>query len=70
MFVGHLAVAFGAKRAAPRWNSIPATLAVEGVIFAGAVFAYATAFPARDASGRWPSGPATWIERHRVKEST
>lgn len=76
MFVGHFAVALGAKRAAPRiplsllvgdlplwpggalfglglWNSIPATLAVEGLIFAGAVFAYATAFPARGATGRW-----------------
>jgi membrane-bound metal-dependent hydrolase YbcI (DUF457 family) len=35
------------------WNSITGTLVVEGLFFAGAVFAYATAFPARDATGRW-----------------
>ena len=35
------------------WNSIPATLIVEGLLCGAAVFAYATAFPPRDAIGRW-----------------
>jgi membrane-bound metal-dependent hydrolase YbcI (DUF457 family) len=35
------------------WNSIPATLAVEGALFAIAVAFYARSTPARDAAGRW-----------------
>lgn len=35
------------------WNSIPGTFAVEGLMFAAAVYVYRTAFPARDATGRW-----------------
>jgi hypothetical protein len=52
------------------WNSVPATLAVEGAIFLGALALYARAFPARDRLGQvglwalagfmaliWASGP-------------
>lgn len=35
------------------WNSIPATLIVEGALLAAGVAVYARAFPARDAVGRW-----------------
>jgi len=35
------------------WNSVPATLVVEGALFAVALAAYVRAFPARDAIGRW-----------------
>jgi membrane-bound metal-dependent hydrolase YbcI (DUF457 family) len=35
------------------WNSIPGTLIIEGLMFAGALLAYSAAFPARDATGRW-----------------
>lgn len=35
------------------WNSIPGTLIVEGLLFAGAIVFYRRAFPARDATGRW-----------------
>ena len=35
------------------WNSVPATLAVEGTLFAVGLFLYALATKARDATGRW-----------------
>jgi hypothetical protein len=35
------------------WNSIPATLIIEGAIFAIAIAAYVRTAPARDAIGRW-----------------
>jgi hypothetical protein len=35
------------------WNSIPATLILEGVMLAAGVAIYARAAPARDATGRW-----------------
>lgn len=35
------------------WNSIPATLVVEGALFAAAIAIYVRAAPARDAAGRW-----------------
>jgi membrane-bound metal-dependent hydrolase YbcI (DUF457 family) len=35
------------------WNSIPATLIVEGAMFAASVYLYQSAFPARDRTGRW-----------------
>jgi membrane-bound metal-dependent hydrolase YbcI (DUF457 family) len=49
------------------WSSIPATLAVEGTLFAAAVVFYARSTPARDAAGRWAFGllvalvTAIWI---------
>lgn len=38
------------------WNSIPATIVVEGLLFAAAIELYRRAFPARDAVGRWSFG--------------
>jgi membrane-bound metal-dependent hydrolase YbcI (DUF457 family) len=35
------------------WNSIPATLAIEGAMFAVAIALYVRAAPARDGVGRW-----------------
>jgi membrane-bound metal-dependent hydrolase YbcI (DUF457 family) len=35
------------------WNSVPATLVIEGAMSVAAVVAYTRAFPARDAIGRW-----------------
>ena len=35
------------------WNSVPATLLVEGVLFAIGVWMYSTATTARDRTGRW-----------------
>jgi membrane-bound metal-dependent hydrolase YbcI (DUF457 family) len=35
------------------WNSVPATLLVEGALFAGGVWLYARATKARDAVGHW-----------------
>jgi hypothetical protein len=35
------------------WYSVPATLAVEGALFAASVLIYARAQPPRDAAGRW-----------------
>jgi hypothetical protein len=35
------------------WNSIPATLLVEGALFAAAIVIYSRGEPARDAVGRW-----------------
>jgi hypothetical protein len=35
------------------WNSVPATIVVEGALFALSVWLYARAVPARDAVGRW-----------------
>ena len=36
------------------WNSVAATIAVEGAMFAAGVWTYTRATRARDASGRWP----------------
>jgi hypothetical protein len=38
------------------WNSLPATLGVEGVMFAGAVALYAHASSPKDRTGRWALG--------------
>jgi hypothetical protein len=35
------------------WNSTPATLLVEGALFAAAIAIYSRAVPARDAAGKW-----------------
>jgi membrane-bound metal-dependent hydrolase YbcI (DUF457 family) len=38
------------------WNSIPATLVIEGAMFVAAIVLYTRAAPARDAVGRWAFG--------------
>ena len=38
------------------WNSIPATIIVEGLLFAAAIEVYRRAYPPRDAVGRWSFG--------------
>lgn len=35
------------------WNSVPATIAVEGLLFAGAIAAYLSISEARDGIGKW-----------------
>ena len=35
------------------WDSVPATLAVEGALFAGGIWLYAASTQARDRVGRW-----------------
>jgi len=43
----------GPKLGLGLWNSVPATLVVEAVLFAGGAWIYSTATSARDAIGRW-----------------
>ena len=43
----------GPKSGAGLWNSIPATITVEGLLFAGAIWFYSRSAPARDKTGRW-----------------
>jgi membrane-bound metal-dependent hydrolase YbcI (DUF457 family) len=45
--------AAGPKLGLGLWSSVPATLVVEGVLFAVGVWMYSTAATARDRTGRW-----------------
>ena len=56
------------------WRSVPATAAVEGLFFAGALRLYFSGTRARDRIGRWGAVGlaawllvpwAWWVERHR-----
>ena len=47
----------GPKAGVGLWNSIPATVTVEGLLFAVAIWFYARSAPARDRAGQW----AFWL---------
>jgi hypothetical protein len=43
----------GARYGLALWNSVPGTIAVEGMLFAAGLYLYATGTTARDRVGRW-----------------